>query len=427
MDSILAVLGRRLALGAMLLGAIALGPVAAGAQGAATTAGSATPSVGVRPAVDGAEDQAATRVANAVCDKRVVLLGELPEHGEARGMNIKARIVQRLVGHCGFHTVLVEAGSYDFFGLEQRIAATPRPRADSLDLMLARAIGGLWWTQELADWRQWLLGEALAGRVTIGGIDDQPSATAVYARATLPALVGAAVPPARSAECRDAVARYLNWGYTDAVPYDAAERDRLADCTALAAQGAPTTDTAERAERTSKDEVMLDDIASYFARERTAAAGSGAGTPDRDLVMDRHLAWWSARLPRDAKIVVWTATTHATRVPALHSPGTTPLGARLTERWGDRLAIVGFTALQGQWSLAGRPAQTLAPLPADALEARALPANVDWAYLDRAALHSLGTVASRLLGRITTLDWSTAFDGVVVLHDEIVPTFEPRR
>ena len=97
------------------------------------------------------------------------------------------------------------------------------------------------------------------------------------------------------------------------------------------------------------------------------------------------------------------------------------------QREPNRLAVIGFTALQGQWSLAGRPAQTLAPLPADALEARALPTDVNWAYLDRAALRSLGAAPSRLLGRTTTLDWSTAFDGVVVLRDEIVPTFEPRR
>lgn len=388
----------------------------------------------VAPATDSIEQQAAARVADAVCSKRIVLLGELPEHGEARGMGVKATIVERLVARCGFRAVLFEAGSYDFFGLERAIAATPRTasgraaaasggRTDTLELALARAIGGLWWTRELAGLRRWLVREAVAGRIVIGGIDDQPSATAAYARATLPGLVGTAAPAARAGECEEAVARYLGFRYTAAQPYDDAERTRLADCTRLAVDRAPDA-------RRTPDEVMLGDIASFFARERGAA-----GIPDRDLVMAQHVAWWSARLPRDAKIVVWTATTHAARASGAQPVlpfGVPPLGGRLAEQWGDRLAVIGFTALGGQWSRAGRPSQPLAALPLHALEARALatPAaggTAAWAYLDRAALRSLGPVPSRLFGKVVTTDWSTAFDGVLVIRDESAPTFEPRR
>jgi erythromycin esterase-like protein len=415
---------RRLAFVALLLGVPFTVATTAVAQRAAPTTGSATGSAGVRPATDELEERAAARVVADVCGKRLVLLGELPEHGEARGFGVKARIVEQLVTRCGFRAVLFEAGSYDFFGLERAIAAAPRTDSLELELALARAIGGFWWTRELADWRRWLVREAVAGRVAIGGIDDQPSATAAYARATLPGLVGAALPPARAAECRDAVARYLGWGYTAAVPYDGAERTRLVDCARLAAGRVP-------AERRTPDEIMLDDLAGYFARER-----GDAGAPDRDLVMARHLAWWSARLPRDARIVVWTATTHAARASGTNAVlplGVPPLGARLTERWGDRLAVIGFTALRGHWSRAGQPSRPLAPLPPNALEARALAAAspagdaAGWAYLDRAALRSLGPAPSRLFGEVTTADWSTAFDGVLVIRDEAAPAFEPRR
>ena len=188
--------------GSLLLGSLLLGSPAAGAQRITAAIGSRTGS----PATDSLEEQAAARVAAAVCSKRVVLLGELPEHGHARGFGVKARIVERLVARCGFRAVLFEAGSYDFFGLERALAATQQApggpagaaagapaggaRTDSLELALARAIGGLWWTRELAEWRRWLVHEAAAGRVAIGGIDDQPSATAVFARATLPGLAG---------------------------------------------------------------------------------------------------------------------------------------------------------------------------------------------------------------------------------------------
>lgn len=431
---------QRLAVAAMLLGACFLVATTAGAQRLAASAGtSRTSSPAAHTTTDNLEELAATRVADAVCSKRVVLLAELPEHGEGRGMSVKARVVQRLVDRCGFRTVLFEAGSYDFFGLEraiatQRHAAGGVGRTDSLELALARAIGGLWWTRDLAGWRQWLVHEAVTGRVNIGGIDDQPSATAAYARATLPGLVRAAAPPARAAECQDAVARYLNWGYTPALPYDSTEQARLAECSRLAAERAPAarTPNAAPAGPRTPDDVMLGDLASFFARERGTAERNA---PDRDLVMAQHVAWWAARLPRDARIVVWTATTHGSRASGAQPVlpfGVPPLGARLAEQWGDRLAVIGFTALQGQWSRAGRPSQPLAPLPPNALEARALTAasagnEPGWAYLDGAALRSLGSVPSRLFGKFTTTDWSTAFDGVLVIRDEVAPTFEPRR
>jgi erythromycin esterase-like protein len=180
---------------------------------------------------------------------------------------------------------------------------------------------------------------------------------------------------------------------------------------------------------------MLDNLASYFARERGTAERGAAAPPDRDLVMARNLAWWTERLPNDARIVVWTATPHAARAPGAQPVlplGVPPLGARLAERWGDQLAVIGFTALQGQWSRAGRPSEPLAPLPPNALEARALAGaaagdSAGWAYLDRATLRSFGSVPSRLFGKVTTTDWSTAFDGVLVIRDEGAPTFEPRR
>ncbi|HLL83464.1 MAG TPA: erythromycin esterase family protein, partial [Longimicrobium sp.] len=176
----------------------------------------------------------------------------------------------------------------------------------------------------------------------------------------------------------------------------------------------------------SPDEVMLRDAASHFARESGAA-----GAPDRDLVMAQHLEWWAARLPTDAKIVVWTATVHAARAPGANPVlGVPPIGARVAGRWGDRLAAIGFTALRGEWSRAGEPIKQLGPLPPQALEVRALAAAGDgagWAYLDRTALRAIGPVPSRLFGPVTTADWSAAFDGVVVIRDEGPPTFEQRR
>ena len=113
----------------LLFVGLSLVSAAAGAQRVAPAMSGATASPGMHPAIDDLEEQAAARVAAAVCSKRIVLLGELPEHGEARGFGVKARVVERLVARCGFRAVLFEAGNYDFFGLERAIATTRGPRA----------------------------------------------------------------------------------------------------------------------------------------------------------------------------------------------------------------------------------------------------------------------------------------------------------
>ena len=50
-----------------------------------------------------AELEPITRLA---CRNDIVLLGELPSHGEAKTFGLKARIVQALVERCGFDALL---------------------------------------------------------------------------------------------------------------------------------------------------------------------------------------------------------------------------------------------------------------------------------------------------------------------------------
>ena len=45
-------------------------------------------------------------VVNAVCRKQIVLLGELPTHGEAHAFDAKAKIADRLMARCGFTAML---------------------------------------------------------------------------------------------------------------------------------------------------------------------------------------------------------------------------------------------------------------------------------------------------------------------------------
>jgi erythromycin esterase-like protein len=136
--------------------------------------------------------------------------------------------------------------------------------------------------------------------------------------------------------------------------------------------------------------------------------------------MYRNLLWYLERLPANSRVVVWTSTVHAARQRG--SLPEMPLGARTVERWGDEVRAVGFTAYAGQTSRAGRPASPIPVAPPGSLEALATTESA-WTLLDSDELRSMGPVRSRLLGQFVSETWSDFFDAVVVVRQEIAPTF----
>lgn len=357
-------------------------------------------------AQDGAPPSIVDGVVNAVCQKQIVLLGELPTHGEARTFDAKSNIADRLIAQCGFTAILFEAPIYDFIGLE-RAATTRTATPEQLD----NAIGRFWWTRELTPWRRTLFDAATRQRVVVGGLDDQVSITSHYAKAELPRLVAAASSGSAAAECRQTVSRHVGWTYDAKSPFDEREQLGLQQCARNAADAAAASRSLDAADR-----VMLESFARYADRQRVGV------TSGRDESMYRNLVWYLERLPANSRVVIWTATVHAARQRGSRSE--VPLGARIVERWGDRVGSVGFTAYTGFTSRAGRPASPISAAPPESLEATATGESA-WALLDSERLRAIGRVSSRLFGAFVSERWSDYFDAVVVIRQEVAPTFDP--
>jgi erythromycin esterase-like protein len=352
-------------------------------------------------------DPAVRKAADFACRYQVVVLGELPSHGEARGFEAKAQIVRRLVNKCGFDALLFEAPIYDFIGF-QTAAAKGSASSDQLD----RAIGRFWLTRELADWRGWLLKRSGAGKLMLGGLDDQVSVTSQFARDTLPGLIASSVAASRSVECEEAVSRNLYWRYNSSVQFDEAEQRRLQRC----ADEAEARNNPEIA-NVGIEQLMIQNLASFIGRQTGSATAK-----DRDMAMYRNYLWHTAQLRRGSKIIIWTATVHAARIQG--DLPQVPLGERLAEQLRDRVAVIGFTAFGGESSMAGRPPRILPDAPAGSLEALTAKKNSGWAFLRATDLKRLGNVPSRLLGKFISADWSMYFDGVLVTRQELAPTFQ---
>ena len=86
-----------------------------------------------------------------------------------------------------------------------------------------------------------------------------------------------------------------------------------------------------------------------------------------------------------------------------------------------------LAGVDDQVSATSHYARTLSEMPAGLLEAYAIAAQDAWAFVDAATLRKMGTVPSRLFGKVTTDDWSAYFDGVVVVRNEVAPVVETRR
>lgn len=354
-------------------------------------------------------DPVVTRVADAVCGNQVVLLGELPSHGEARAFEAKAKIVQRLVERCGFGAVLFEAPIYEFVGFREGNRQY-RTVASQLD----RAIGRFWWTRELTDWRQWLFRRSTEDGLVLGGLDDQLSVTSEFARATLPALVASLSGSRSAVECEQAVTRHLFWRYNADTPFDEPEQTRLQRCVREAATALSARSTGNR----TTEQRMLENLANHVDRQRP-----GSISLDRDEMMYRNATWHIARMPAATKVIIWTATVHASRKQG--SLRQKPLGAWFAEQTGRRIASIGFTAFAGWSSMAGQPRKQLPEAPPGSLEARATEGNAPSVFLNVSDLRRIGHAASRLFGSFREADWSEYFDGVVVIREEVAPLFDP--
>jgi erythromycin esterase-like protein len=342
-----------------------------------------------------------------------VLLGEERHHGGGATVAAKAAVAERLVERCGFSAVLFEGQLYDFLALQRAFAAgaaTPR--------MLSDTIGGLWSpTADFQPFEAFLFDHARAGRLLIGGIDPQlGGASQRYSQEQLADdLFRPLGEPARE-RCIARLSTLANWRFDDATPYDAGFRDGMRGC--LAALDAATSATGGgpgAANVAAASQAVRASLAAYLDMSDGNAAS-------RDRAMADNVLWYLQGLPRDAKVVVWTASVHAATAPIPDAAGASreTMGARLRHALGERVAAIGFVATSGRYGRHGRGPIPIPEATPPMLEAREGALGAGMSYLDRGQLAAAGDAPSRVLdyAHPQAADWATLFDGVVVLRGE---------
>lgn len=350
------------------------------------------------------------RLVADTCDKQVVLLGEDSHHGSGGTMEVKTTIVRRLVDECGFSGVLFESQVYDFLDLERAFA-----RGDATPKLVAETIGGLWSGSSDGDaLAASLFQRASAGKVMLGGLDPQlGGAMQRFTQQRLPAQLASHLRGDRKAECESTLSTLTNWRFDATTRYDDVFRKSLRSCLADIQGAFPEPHAGA-----SNDQVMVRNLLRYLDM------ASGNSFAIRDRAMFDNLQWYLARLPAQAKVIVWCATVHAARQPWDGDSERLPLGYYVHRELGDRAAAIGFSALSGSRGARGRPPVPLTPAAAGSLEVRAFSEGAgDLRYLDSDQLDALGAIPGRAVDytRSTPAEWGRILDGLLVLRRERPP------
>lgn len=365
------------------------------------------------------DEAALTAATQGLCHSRIAMLGESATHGDGHTLAFKVALVERLVDQCGFDSVFFEASHYQFLHLNRQL----RLRRPVTPADVSAAVGGLWeFTQEFQPLAPFLLARASAGKVFLGGLDDQLGQFGQdYANVQMVAELTGLLPPQQRQACSVAWHKRIFGVYSDASPYSATDRAQLSDCLS-AMQRANASDPAAGKEDKSERAEMLSAAQRWIGRDFSSDA---AYTVNRDRSMFQNLEWLLARQPKRHKVIVWSATVHIAKrgSPTWGDRTGTNFGSLVHRRFGRRAFSLAFSALAGSYRQPGGAIRDMPAPPPDSIEAQVLRGpGAEAVYVGPAKLAALGTVPAALFVHSwQTLPWSTFLDGVVVFRREHPP------
>ncbi len=356
-------------------------------------------------------DAAIADLVSGNCDAQVLFLGEESNHGGGNTFEAKSAIVRELVLQCGFSHVVFESQFYDFLDLQDKYSAET-----ATDEGLYDAIGGIWSRfAEIDELVTFLHGEALAGRITISGMDPQAvGAMSYYSERSLGTKLGGALNGSRQDFCVAQFDRLNGWTFDSENPKSLEFDEAILDCA--------TEIENESRSQSARDPTLYQMARSYRAFLEFSNDASRDSWNRRDRQMYENLAWSIDRLPKDTKTVVWTATIHSLRNP-YNSRET--VASHAVQAGFLNTTSVAVVAAEGTYRTPDGRHVEIPAANAESLEGRFMYEAANHAfYADKSALQVLGNVTSRIIGyaRYVDLNWGTYLDGVMVIPSEAPPT-----
>lgn len=297
-----------------------------------------------QPAPSLSEDRKALDAATQVlCKTQVAMVGEIATHGDGHALAFKVALVERLVDQCGFDAVFFEANEDEFIHLNQRLRSGDAVTSDDL----LTAAGGLWkFYREFQPLAPFLLTRAKAGRVFLGGLDDQLAQLGQnYANLGMVTELTDLLPEPKRQDCNTALHKRIFFAYPETAPYSEVDPSQIDQCleamqTASSAEAPVTTDARQEREE------MISATRRWIDRDFSS---DGESIANRDRSMFQTFEWLQSRLPKKHKTIVWAATVHIAKQgdPTWGDRAGTNLGSFIHRSYGSHARSLGFSAFAG--------------------------------------------------------------------------------
>ena len=365
------------------------------------------------------DEDALTAATQALCHSQIAMLGESATHEDGHTHAYKVALVERLIDECGFDSVFFEASHYEFINLNRRLRMGQAVTAGDV----SSAVGGLWeFNQEFQPLAPFLLAKAQAGKVFLGGIDDQLGEMGQnYANIEMVTELTNLLPQQERQACSIALHKRIYNDYTDAAPYSKLDRSQIETCFSEMYRANITDKTTDREKREERQE-MISAAQRWISRDFSSDAEY---TVNRDRSMFQNFEWLRSRQPKWHKVIIWAATVHIAKQgdPTWGDRTGTNFGSFVHQKYGDHAFSLGFSARTGSYRQGRHEVREMPAAPLDSVEAQAWRGNRSGAtYVESGQLAAMGTVPGAFFRHsYQTLSWSTFLDGVIVFREEHPP------
>jgi erythromycin esterase-like protein len=348
------------------------------------------------------------------------MVGESATHGDGHTLAFKVALVERLVDRCGFDSVFFEASHYEFIDLNKRLRMGPAVAPGGV----LSAVGGLWkFNQEFQPLSSFLLSKAQAGKVFLGGIDDQlGQAGQDYANIEMVSELTNLLPQPERQACSSALHKRIYSDYADASPYSQADRAQIETCLSKMDRAIGPDKTTDRQIKGERRE-MISAARRWISRDFISDAES---VVNRDRSMFQDFQWLLKQKPKRRKVIIWAATVHIAKQgsPTWGDRSGTNFGSFVHQRYSGHAFSLGFSAATGSYKEVGRRGVQVMPVPPpDSIEAQAMRGNRSAAiYVGPAELAALRIAPGAFFRHsYQILSWSALLDGVIVFREEYPP------
>jgi erythromycin esterase-like protein len=359
---------------------------------------------------------ALTAVTRDLCQRPVVMIGESATHGDGATEAFKVALVEKLVNECGFDSVYFEASHYEFINIARKLRES---KAVSVEDVSA-AIGGLWkFDEEFQPLVPFLLEKAVAGKISLGGIDDQLGEMGQdWANVAMVANLTMVLPESQGKECGLALHRRIYGEDADS----SADRAEVTGCLSDARR----IYAGDKANDRRDDDDWVEMIGAFQRWIDRDPAAEAEQIVARDRSMFQNFEWLRRQEPRRHKVIVWAATVHIAKQgdPTWGDRTGTNFGSLVHREYGAKAFSLGFSALMGTYRQGHGAVRDQPMAPADSLEAQAFrEGGAAAVYVGPAQLEAMGTVLGAVFQHsYQVLPWSNYVDGVVVFRREHPPT-----